>query len=868
MNNFASWVARHPKFSIVVVLAVTALMLFSIYAGGLESTFNQESFEPDIPVVHAHNEVTTNYSGDYTVQILVRSQTGDLLNKEAMEDIFHLEEALLANQTIRNRLREPSYPEMNVVSLPTTLATIRIVGEAMMQGIQSDQLLYYPYSITQLRKALLGENITLHLENQTLTLSFEHFSSNMTVKQSIKEIQRFSFLPEAQAALQQIARTLTKDFNLSSSNLTAEGCIVLISLDAHNATLAVEQTIDDIVERQQPEQVTFSTIGNQLVTDEILKASNESMQLLMPVAMLMVIIVLLIVYRSFIDAGISLLALAFSIIWMYGFGVAMGFEFNPMTTAVPILLIGLGIDYGIHLTMRYREEEDRDTTERVRITIQTVGVALLLATLTAMIAFLSNLISPIKLLREFGMLCAFGILAAFITMTLFVPAVQQLRKKRQSERPANGAVRRAKQAVYAIVEIGAVAAEKMPVVVIIIALIATAFSGYAATQLETKFDMDSFLPDDLSITQDIEYLMSHFEFSGGEASSSYILVQGNITSPSLFAQLNATINNVADDVGIVMVNGRPDVTSIATVMHEYARQGSNPAFSARYQACFTGPYTPKEKATAADIEMLYDMLYEGNRQQATMVLNKNGSYKGTLLRIATRTDLGQEEAMTLYDQLKEDATALTGYETKVTGDTIVTVMVEETLNRGQTQSLIITILVSFVILTIIFYLRDKSIMLGLVTAIPIIFCVGWILGAMYFLGLSLNVMTITIASLTVGLGVTYGIHISHRFVEELEKRDISRAACVTVQSTGISLFGAAATTIAGFGLLSFSLMPPLQQFGSITALTILFAFISAVFILPSFLVLWARRRRGGGDGNDRRRPGQNPLRCSLTRDKK
>jgi hypothetical protein len=838
------WIAHHPKVNIAVVLVVTAFMAFSIYAGGIESTFNEESFEPDLPAVEAQNEVTANYSGDYTVQILVRSRTGDLLNNEAMEEVFHLEEALLANDTIRSSLREPSYPEMNVVSLPTTLATIRIAGEAMMQGIQSDQLLYYPYNITQLRRALQGENITIHLENSTVNLSFEHFTSDMTIKQSIREIQRFSFSPEAQMALQQIARTLTRDFNLSSSNLTAEGCIVLVSLDADNATLAVEQAIDDIVEGQHAGQVTFSTIGNELANNEILEASNESMQLLMPIAMLMVIIVLLIVYRSVIDAGISLLALAFAIIWMYGFGVAMQFDFNPMTTAVPILLIGLGIDYGIHLTMRYREEQDKAKPDRVSITVRTVGVALLLATFTAMIAFLSNLISPIRVLQEFGMLCAFGILAAFVTMTLFVPSVQQLRKKRHGGTSKNGAVRTAKKAVHRIVEIGASAAEKMPVIVILTAILATALSGYAAMQLETKFDMDSFLPDDLDITQDINYLMSHFEFSGGEASSAYIIVQGNVTSPSFFTRLNATIGNVADDVGVVQVNGRPDVTSIATVMHTYAKQGSNPAFTARYQTCFAGPYTPKENASAADIETLYDLLYQGSRQQATTVLNKNGSYDGTLLRIATRTDMGKQEAKDLYGQLKDDTAALDGYKTRVTGDSIVNVLVEETLNRGQTQSLIITILVSFAVLTVIFYFRDKSVILGLITAIPIIFCVGWILGAMYFMGLSLNVMTITIASLTVGLGITYGIHISHRFVEELERRSIGEAAHVTVRHTGISLFGAAATTIAGFGLLSFSLMPPLQQFGQITALTILFAFISSVLVLPSFLILWARRKYG------------------------
>ncbi|MGC9308518.1 MAG: efflux RND transporter permease subunit, partial [Thermoplasmatota archaeon] len=678
--NVTNWIAHHPKTNIAIVLVITAVMAFSIYAGGIESSFNEESFEPDLPVVTAQNEIHKNYSGDYTIQILVRSQSGDLLNNDAMEEVFHLEEALLADETIRRSLQEPAYPEMNVISLPTTLATVRITGEAMLQGIYSERLLYYPYNITQLRKALLGETITLHLENDTVNLSFEHFSSTMTVKQSIKELQKFSLFPEAQMALQQIARTLTRDFNLSSKNLTAEGCIVLVSLDADNATLAVEQAIDDIVQGQNPEHVTFSTIGNELVNDEILEASNESMQILMPIAMLMVIIVLLLVYRSFIDAGISLLALAFAIIWMYGFGVAMQFDFNPMTTAIPILLIGLGIDYGIHLTMRYREEDDKDKTERVHMTIKTVGVALLLATFTAMIAFLSNLISPIQVLQEFGMLCAFGILSAFITMTLFVPAVQQLRKKQRATQSTNGTVQRAKHVVHKIVEVGASAAEKMPIAVIIIAVIATAVSGYAASQLETKFDMESFLPDDLDITQDITYLLNNFEFAGGEASSAYILIQGDITAPSFFSQLNATVNNVADDVGIVSVNGGPEVTSIATVMQAYARQGTSPAFTAQYQECFTGPYTPKENATAADMEALYDMLYEGNRQQAATVLNKNGSYGGAVLRIATRTDLGKEEAKTLYDQLKEDAAALSSYEVKATGDTIVNVMVEETLN--------------------------------------------------------------------------------------------------------------------------------------------------------------------------------------------
>ena len=165
---------------------------------------------------------------------------------------------------------------------------------------------------------------------------------------------------------------------------------------------------------------------------------------------------------------------------------------------------------------------------------------------------------------------------------------------------------------------------------------------------------------------------------------------------------------------------------------------------------------------------------------------------------------------------------------------------------------------------------------------------------MHLAGIPLNMMTIIIASLTIGLGITYGIHITHRFLEDLKnhnlknnlsiqkrvkcpkcgeivdvtgksgevvkvtcpscgnlgkvtfKKQTSTTAYIddacrsTVIHTGTALFGAASTTIAGFGLLVFSLMPPLQQFGGITALTILYSFLASVFILPTFLVLWAK----------------------------
>jgi predicted RND superfamily exporter protein len=117
----------------------------------------------------------------------------------------------------------------------------------------------------------------------------------------------------------------------------------------------------------------------------------------------------------------------------------------------------------------------------------------------------------------------------------------------------------------------------------------------------------------------------------------------------------------------------------------------------------------------------------------------------------------------------------------------------------------------------------------------------WIMGSMYLMDINLDVMSISITALTIGLGITYGIHYTHRFLEDLQKhKDVHKALRESSEHTGMALLGAAATTIAGFGMLYFSLLPPLQNFGALVALTIFYSFFATVVILPSLLAIWGK----------------------------
>ncbi len=158
----------------------------------------------------------------------------------------------------------------------------------------------------------------------------------------------------------------------------------------------------------------------------------------------------------------------------------------------------------------------------------------------------------------------------------------------------------------------------------------------------------------------------------------------------------------------------------------------------------------------------------------------------------------------------------------------------------QSRSLILTIFIVALTLSIVFYTLHKSVVLGIITTIPVALITLWIIATMYVVGVSLNVMTASITALTVGMGVDYSIHITHRFMEETENNNLLDAMHETVKNTGAALFGSATTTIAAFAILSTSDMMPLSQFGSITALALLYSFIVAVFVLPSGLMIWAK----------------------------
>ncbi len=596
--------------------------------------------------------------------------------------------------------------------------------------------------------------------------------------------------------------------------------------------------------------------GAGIIADEMDRSLADSLAIVLPLALLFVTVVLVVAYRDILDILLGIFGIILVLIWTFGFMGWTGISFNIVMIAVPVLLVGLSVDYAIHVFMRHREqrEERSDSTRKaMNIALGGVGIALIWVTATAVIGFLSNLISPIGPLREFGVTSAVGISSALLIFGVLIPALKietdTILESRGFDRQKR-AFGTGGGVFTSLLSLGQRAAARKPLAIVALALLLTAGGAAGATQVDTSFQQEDFLADDppdwmkslpepfapgeYSVKANTEYVNENFLRQDAQAN---ILIEGDVTHADTGEQIaGATDEAATKNSTVTLPDGNADVTSPLTVMEEVAEQ--NESFNETFSAAdTTGDGVPDQNLTA-----VYDALFEVDERAAseTIYRTDDGEYEAVQIIVSVQ---GGASGGDITTDMRAVASSIDSpqLEATATGQLIVFHIIESELFETVIQSLLITLVAVFIFLMGGYRWTHSSAVLGAVTLLPIVFTVAWILGTMYLLGISFNVMTGTITSLTVGLGIAYNIHMTERYMLERNRGNGRlEAMYIAVTGTGGALLGSAATTIGGFGVLMFAILPPLQQFGLITGLTILYAFLCSVFILPSFLVLWSK----------------------------
>jgi len=578
---------------------------------------------------------------------------------------------------------------------------------------------------------------------------------------------------------------------------------------------------------------------------------TTSLGIVLPAAFLLIVAFLVVAYRDLVDLVLGIVAIVMALVWTFGFIGLADIPFNPLLVSVPPLLIAVGIDFGIHVVNRYREalEAGNDIVDAMDVTNSQVLVAFGIVTGTTVIGFLSNLVSAFPPNRDFGVVAAIGIVFTFLIFGVFLPAakvyVDRLRERYPIPTFSRKPLGSEESAFGRLLSGGVTIAKRAPVVFLLVVLLTTTAAGGYATGVDTDFDSDDFLPAEetpdflqylgpLAPPESFQYIENrnlrdrHFD----QTDRVIVYVEGNMRRDDALESLHRASRNPPDTVES---EGRePEVTSLVTVIRD--RADRDPEFRA-----LVNRNDQNDNGVPDDnLPVIYDSLAEDSPGQVEQFLSADRRSTQVIYTVdGTATNA---EISAAGDDLATGHRA----DASPTGTAIVFQAAGTLILDTVIQSLLITLVGSSLFLVGIYWVLEGRPSLGVANVVPIAVAVVALVATMRYVGISFNAINGSILAITVGLGTDYSVHVVHRFADEHEERGLEPALRRTVVGTGGALTGSMLTTVGGIGVLVLALNPVIGNFGLLTALSVVYAYLASIFILPSVLVLWDRLRRYDG----------------------
>ena len=493
------------------------------------------------------------------------------------------------------------------------------------------------------------------------------------------------------------------------------------------------------------------------------------------------------------------------------------------------------------------------------ITLNSVGIALTLATLGTMVGFLTNIVSPLTQLQDFGITTALGIFYAFILVMTLVPAIRTLLDKRAEKKNSIDVDAFASSGEKLFNKISASTAiipKKLKFLAIVLIIGIGGYGYYSFTNISTVFEFTDFLPSDNPTVKTFDTLQE--EFGGGFGETTSVLIESeNIATPEIHNALIDSLNNLADVDNVLVFAGNVAAESVVGSLGSMlVPPSANPqAPPPMPDMALIGQLTSYgvqimsgqgldalRVSSTGDVKGLYTYLLETDNDLFSTSLYVDETNNISAMQVRITTSAGTSGAAQIRDDLYAafEPLAELGVFVGVTSDNIVTESVNELINSSQFQSLVFAILASMAFLVIYYLIDMRRPFLGVITVLPVAAIVLGTYMGMFLLDIPLNPVTSTLSGLAIGIGVPFVIHVTNRFREIIATGiEPVEAIRTTLKTTGGSLFGSAFTTMAGFGILTTSTLVPFQQMGTVILVSIGFALVASLTILPTFLVLWA-----------------------------
>ena len=592
-------------------------------------------------------------------------------------------------------------------------------------------------------------------------------------------------------------------------------------------------------EYNQSHGTNLAAAGRPIVNFYISEGVARDMRVFFNSGILLMLVLLFFIFRSFRGVIIPIVVVMASVIWTLGLMALVGSPMSHATGMMPILLMAIGIADSIHILTHYYQNaaSAKDRKRLASETIQELWSPVVMTSLTTMVGFLALNTSNHEALMQLGIFTAFGVFVAMLWSLTFVPATLSMLKIkpragwRMEKSPMS---RRMEGYGWRLIQnrnllFGGIVA-------------VTLLAGLGIIKLRVESSSIRQFPQNHPLRQVLEYVNDHFP----GIQTFQIIVEGEapgaIKQPEVLAKMDSLAQFARTLPHVGSVQSLADFIKILNrAMHgDDPKYERIPAPVERETGTFFVERNGREVAVektfevpGAELIAQYLQLYEMSAKPDEFAQFVDFDYQNAKITVFLNDDRGSvlnnvdRQISRFIQQHFGDLRA------DITGMAKLLLVVRDMVVRGQTLSIIVSLLLVWLLTSFMF----RSMLLGLYNAIPLFFGIFLNFAIMGWFNIPLNVETMVTSSVAIGVGIDYAIHFVHRYRQRiLAGDDYEQAVPNTMSTAGVAILFNSITVAAGFALLVLSAFKGVRYMGLLLALTMITTAFGALTIIPVLFV--------------------------------
>ncbi len=621
-------------------------------------------------------------------------------------------------------------------------------------------------------------------------------------------------LPRTKSKLDSLrARVMSKDMykgNIVSADGTST--IVMFTLNDGVDKQAIAKIVKEKVNSMHlPEKVYFG--GMPMMMVDVAHLMKTDMITLLPIALIVIMLLLFLSFQSARGVILPLLSSAISIIWVLGIMQLFGFNLDLISSNIPIVLLAVGSAYTIHVINRVNEEKGKNRKKALVRALTYITVPVFLSGITTVFGFASFIFGAyLTMIRNFGIFTSLGTLFAMIIALVFVPALISMFSmyKRKNTKAKVKKRENTLMGKWFLMPFSRLIA-KHPKYISAGSFLLILVSVIGVFQIKTSVNMVNYF-EKTNQTRVTEDLMQQ-KFGG--SLPVFVVFKGDMQSPEVLNTMMETEDYMKK---YPYVKTTESVADLIKQMDDVMGEGSK---------------IPNSKLK---IQQLWFLL-EGQDIMPQLVTKKLD--EGIIQSRFGSADSKDMENFVTYMNKFITAHSTNDCQISLTGMPSVYVRLNNSLIRSQMTSLGLAILLVIFIVSLVL----KSIRKGFYAAVPIIVTIIILFGFMGYVGIALNVATVLVASIALGMGIDYSIHIITYYYNDFkETMNVEESIKNTMMISGKAIIINVVSVAAGFLVLLFSHIVPIQDFGLLVALSMVGSGFAALTLLPVILIMDSRKQ--------------------------